>query len=73
METDMKRLLSENMRRLDNLKTALSTLNPEKQLERGYAMVLDADGKKVITSSRIPPETALQVRFAAGTVGVKTL
>ena len=69
----LKLRLSENMRRLDNLKTALSTLNPEKQLERGYAMVLDADGKKVITSSRIPPETELQVRFADGTVGVKTL
>jgi exodeoxyribonuclease VII large subunit len=61
------------MRHVENLATALHTLSPERQLERGYAMVLSQDGKKVITSSRIPPETALQLRFADGEIGVKTL
>ena len=60
-------------RELENLQTALNTLNPMRQLERGYAMVLNADGSEVISTSSQKPGTELQLRFSDGTLGVKTL
>ena len=48
------------------------TLNPQRQLERGYAMVFDAAGKKLVTTSKNPPGTPLQIRFADGTATVET-
>ena len=58
--------------KLGKLTAALETLNPTRQLERGYAMVLDPGGAPV-TTSRIAPDTELTVRFADGEVGVRTL
>ena len=60
-------------RELENLDTALNTLNPTRQLERGYAMVFNSEGTQVISTSCHKPGTELQVRFADGSVGVKTI
>jgi exodeoxyribonuclease VII large subunit len=59
--------------RLETLETALQAFDPRNQLERGYAMVLDPGGKKVISSSKLQPGTEIKIRFADGTVGAKTL
>ena len=59
--------------RLETLETALQAFDPRNQLERGYAMVLDPSGKKVISSSKLQPGTEIKIRFADGTVGAKTL
>ena len=64
---------SEKNHRLAQLEKSLHTLNPARQLERGYAMVFDESGKKLISSSNIAPETPLNIRFADGTAKVKTL
>ena len=61
------------VRKLDNLATALSALDPSRQLERGYAMVFQADGKTLVTSSKQPSGSSLNVRFADGTLEVKSL
>ncbi len=63
----------EKSNRLEQLRRTLHTLNPERQLERGYAMVFDAENEKLISHSDIAPETPLNIRFADGTVKVKTL
>ena len=67
-----KNQLTEAAHRLDKLQSALVTLNPQRQLERGYAMVFDAAGKKLVTTSKNPPGTPLQIRFADGTATVET-
>jgi exodeoxyribonuclease VII large subunit len=59
--------------RLAQAGAALNTLNPRRQLERGYAMVFDESGKKLVTSSDLPADTPLNIRFADGQVKVKTL
>lgn len=64
---------SEKMHQLEQLRRALHTLNPARQLERGYAMVFDANGKKLISSSKIAPDTPLDIHFADGIAKVKTL
>ncbi|MBR2344772.1 MAG: exodeoxyribonuclease VII large subunit [Lentisphaeria bacterium] len=59
--------------RLTQLSDALHTLNPERQLERGYALVFDESNTKLVSSSEMPPETRLNIRFADGSVKVETL
>ena len=65
--------LVNNSHRLERAMAALNTLNPQRQLERGYAMVFDDSGKKLVVSSDLPADTPLNIRFADGQVKVKTL
>ena len=65
--------LVNNSHRLERAMAALNTLNPQRQLERGYAMVFDGSGKKLVVSSDLPADTPLNIRFADGQVKVKTL
>ena len=58
---------------LDRLCAALYARNPENLLEQGYAMVFDPATGRPVTTSKIPPETQLSLRFADGSVQVKTL
>jgi exodeoxyribonuclease VII large subunit len=65
-----ERIVAAGRNRLERLNAALETLNPRRQLERGYAMV--TDGKEVITSSKQPPRKKLQILFADGTLEVES-
>ncbi len=73
MESALELILSRKKNTLDRLLASLSALDPSRQLERGYAMVFDGDGKNLITSSKQPSGKELQVRFADGTLEVKTV
>ncbi|MEP9370793.1 exodeoxyribonuclease VII large subunit [Mesorhizobium sp. KR1-2] len=48
----------------------LSTLSHQSILERGFALVEDAEGKLVKRAAEVAPHAALSLRFADGTVGV---
>ncbi len=65
-----QRIHTEALRKLDNLDAGLYALSPERQLERGYAIVYSGDGTQVITSSQQPSGTELQIRFADGKLQV---
>jgi exodeoxyribonuclease VII large subunit len=69
----LKSQITDRNHRLEQLANALHTLNPERQLERGYALVFDESGHKLISSSEQAPDTTLQIRFADGNLKVKTL
>ncbi len=69
----IKLKISLEQQKLASLDATLSTLNPVRQLERGYAMVFDAEGEKLITSSIQESGKNLQIRFADGTLKVETL
>ena len=56
--------------RLEKALHSLNTLNPRSQLERGYVMAFDADGK-VVTSSKVPPGTGLELHFSDGKLKVE--
>ena len=57
-------------RKLDNLDARLYALSPDRQLERGYAIIYSGDGSQIVTSSQQPPGTELQIRFADGKLQV---
>jgi len=63
-------LLTENSARLDRLETALTALDPRRQLERGYTMVLDPTSGKLITSSEVEAGREADIRFADGILRV---
>lgn len=73
LESALHLAMTNAANKIDRLASALHTLSPERQLERGYAMVLSADGSKVYSTSNIPEATELQLRFADGKVKVKTI
>ncbi|ENT53809.1 exodeoxyribonuclease 7 large subunit [Brucella suis F7/06-5] len=65
------RLLIERVkRRSQELDRLMRTLSYESVLERGFAVVFDAQGKPVKQAAAVSPGDALSVRFRDGDVGV---
>ena len=56
---------------LTELSARLDLLSPLKTLDRGYAIVLDNDGKAVVDGSRFQPGDQLDVKFSIGTARVE--
>jgi exodeoxyribonuclease VII large subunit len=56
--------------RLDNLMTRLESVSPKRVLERGYALVRDAQGELVTSAAVAASGGGLEVQFADGKVGV---
>lgn len=57
------------------LNAQLELLNPQRTLERGYAMVIDAKGKLVRAPRQLQPRTQITLKLAGGTaeVGIATV
>ena len=55
---------------LEALSSQLELLNPQRTLERGYAMVTDAKGKIVRSPADLQPRQAITLRLASGTAEV---
>ncbi|SDT86358.1 Exodeoxyribonuclease VII large subunit [Verrucomicrobium sp. GAS474] len=51
----------------------LRTLGPEGTLARGYALVLDGEGKLVRKAGEVKPGQGLKIRFGDGDVGAKAV
>ena len=60
--------LAQRRQRLDSLAAQLELLNPQRTLERGYAIVSDAAGRAIRTPAAFHPRTAITVRVAHGSV-----
>ena len=58
--------------RLDRNLAALNTLNPQRQLERGYVMAFNPADGKLVTTSKLSPGTELELRFADGKLKVES-
>ena len=56
--------------RLAALVRLAEQLHPERPLQRGYAMVLDADGKAVTSRASAQRKAMLAIRFADGELEV---
>jgi exodeoxyribonuclease VII large subunit len=64
------RPIAERQSRLDALARLAEQLHPEKPLARGYAMVLDAEGKAVTSRASAQGKAQLDIRFADGDLAV---
>jgi exodeoxyribonuclease VII large subunit len=58
-------------RELERLRLALTGHDPQRTLERGYALVQSRDGKPLATAERARHEGDVQVRFADDTVAAR--
>ncbi len=69
---DLQRLLEHRLQqqraRLSTLAQMLEALNPEGVLERGYALVWDAEGRVVRSMGQVRPGQALELQFSDGRV-----
>ncbi len=61
--------LARRRRDLDRLALALDAHDPQRTLERGYALVEDAEGEPVTTAAAARAERTLALRFHDGRVG----
>ncbi len=64
------RPLAERQQRLAALARLAETLHPERPLQRGYAMVLDAEGHAVTSRASAQRQAILAIRFADGDLDV---
>jgi len=65
-----KALFDDGALRLGRLEAALAAFDPQRQLERGYAMVFDPATGGLITTSRVEPGREARIRFADGVLRV---
>jgi exodeoxyribonuclease VII large subunit len=63
------RKLREQSRRLDAVTATVRALDPQRVLDRGYALALDADGKAVNTVAKVRPGDRIELRLADGRIG----
>jgi exodeoxyribonuclease VII large subunit len=68
--TAMATGLRQRREALQALANQLEMLNPQRTLERGYAIVSDAKGKVLRSPSELRPQQLLQVRLAEGSAEV---
>jgi len=67
LQTAQFRLIERKQQALGEAVRMLNTLNPLSTLERGYALVTDAQTQNVITrSDQVTPGTAVKTRVAQG-------
>jgi exodeoxyribonuclease VII large subunit len=70
LQSSMQALLDVRSSALARLSQALTLLNPDGVLERGYAMVLDADHRVVTQADDVEVGDALTVRLRRGSLKV---
>lgn len=66
MATRMSTQMTQRRQALAALKAQLELLNPQRTLERGYAMVIDGKGKVVRSPKDLRPRETVTVRLAEG-------
>lgn len=61
-----ERTLARNQRRLGEFSLRLQALDPSQPLQRGYALITDAQGHLIDSIHKAPPQSAVQLRLADG-------
>jgi len=70
MSTRMSTLLAQRRQALAALEAQLELLNPQRTLERGYAMVLDGKGRIIRAPRELRPRETVTLRLAEGSAEV---
>ncbi|MCU1329653.1 MAG: Exodeoxyribonuclease large subunit [Bryobacterales bacterium] len=66
--TSIRRLLTAQRRKVDNCRSSLESLNPRAVLSRGYAIVLDAEGRVVKQAAQAPEGMRVRMLFERDSV-----
>ena len=61
------------MNRITAIISKLELLNPQSQLQRGYALALDENQKVIYTSEQVEIDDVIQLRIARGKLSAKVL
>jgi exodeoxyribonuclease VII large subunit len=69
----LRTLLLQQQTRLDALRRALHAISPLATLERGYAIVFDAEGHIVRSVRTVQPGQSLHARLADGDIGLRVV
>ena len=70
MGARMATLLAQKRQALASLEAQLELLNPQRTLERGYAMVLDGKGRVIRAPKDLRPRETVTVRLAEGSAEI---
>ncbi|MFZ6770594.1 exodeoxyribonuclease VII large subunit [Undibacterium sp. Di26W] len=70
LQNAAKRSQDAHRQQLQTLQAQLEMLNPQRTLERGYAILSDHKGKVLRNTAELKPQTLLQVRLAEGTADI---
>ena len=68
MESIIGRRLESDKGRMGRVAAALSALNPEATLARGYSITRTLDGKVITSPSQVAPGTVIRIQLAAGEI-----
>jgi len=68
-----KKIIEKRCDKLQNLSSILRSCSFERVLDRGYAVIFDANDKIVSSKSEITSQTSLKIRVKDGDVKVKTI
>ncbi len=68
LETAVRNELARRQQRLDALQALLRERNPLNILQRGYALVYDAQGNVVRAAEQLPPGSLLRAKLASGAI-----
>jgi exodeoxyribonuclease VII large subunit len=71
MRGTIQRRIAKQRGKLETSAAALKQLSPVKVLERGYAVVFDADGRLLKDAGAVPVGSDIRVRLAAGKLDAK--
>ncbi len=66
LDAGMRRAIEGRAGTVHTLQASLESLNPEAVLQRGYAIVTDADGRVVTDPAQAPPSSRIRARVARG-------
>ena len=69
----LSQAMSQQRQRLEGSSAALALLDPQLVLERGYALVTDAQGALVTGIAQVRPGDSLRARLSDGVLGVRVL
>lgn len=70
LQNAAKRSQDANRQQLQTLQAQLEMLNPQRTLERGYAILSDHKGKVLRNTAELKPQTLLKLRLAEGTADI---
>jgi len=68
IQSQTRQLLSQQRQKLNNLHTQLEMLNPQRTLERGYAIVSDKKGQVLVHPKQFHAPDTITLRMAAGEI-----
>ena len=73
MKQNLNNQIKMQMNLMETIVSKLELLNPQSQLQRGYALAVDKNQKVIYTSEQVEIDDVIQLRIARGKLSAKVL